>query len=112
MPATRAAIAGTVAELRDAPISDDVLTRAREPMLENLDNALKTNAGWLAYVDRAQTEPDRIERYVRSKEALKAITPAQLQAVAKQYLTPEAALEVNVLPEGVDDPVAGPQAPR
>lgn len=112
VPATRAAIAGTVAELRDAPISDDVLTRAREPMLENLDNALKTNAGWLAYVDRAQTEPDRIERYVRSKEALKAITPAQLQAVAKQYLTPEAALEVNVLPEGVDDPVAGPQAPR
>lgn len=104
--ATRAAILETVAALRDAPVSEDVLLRAREPAVEGIDNSLKTNAGWLTYVDRAQTEPDRIERYLRARELLKAITPAQLQALARQYLTAEGAVELNVLPEGIDDPVA------
>ena len=83
-----------------------MLTRAREPVLESYDNLLKTNGGWLGFVDRAQTEPDRIERYVKGKELLKAITPAQLQAVAQRYLKDGGAVEINVLPEGVDDPMA------
>ncbi|MFM5916713.1 MAG: M16 family metallopeptidase [Novosphingobium sp.] len=100
--ATKAAMAGTVASLRDAPVSDDVLLRARAPMLEAYDNALKTNAGWLTLVDRAQTEPDRIDRFVSGKERLKSVTAADLQALARQYLTPNGAVDVTVLPEGVD----------
>lgn len=107
LTATRAAILETVAALRDAPVSEDVLLRAREPVLEGIDNALKTNAGWLTLIDRAQTEPDRIERYLRSKELLKAITPAQIQALARTYLTAAGGVEFNVLPEGVDDPLTG-----
>ncbi len=105
VPATRAAITGTVAGLRDAPVSADVLTRAREPMLEGYDNLLKTNGGWLGFVDRAQTEPDRIERYVKGKDLLKAITPEQLQAAARRYLTPDGAVEIHVLPEDAVDPL-------
>ncbi|MFM5953028.1 MAG: M16 family metallopeptidase [Novosphingobium sp.] len=106
VPATRAAIAETIGALRDAPVSDDVLLRAREPMLEGLDNVLKTNSGWLTFVDRAQTEPDRIDRYVKSRERLQAVSPAEIQALAKRYLTADGAVEVDVLPEGVPDPVA------
>lgn len=105
LPATRAAIRETIAALRDAPVSEDVMLRAREPVLEGLDNTLKSNNGWLTFVDRAQTEPDRIDRYLRARELLKAITPAQLQALARQYLKDDAAVEFNVLPDGVDDPV-------
>ncbi|HCF25347.1 MULTISPECIES: M16 family metallopeptidase [unclassified Novosphingobium] len=105
VPATRAAMLETVGTMRDAPVTDDVLTRAREPLLEGLDNLLKSNAGWLSFVDRAQTEPEQMERYAKSKDLLKAITPAELQALAKTYLSAESALEVDVLPEGVDDPV-------
>ncbi len=104
--ATRQAMAGTIAGLRSAPVSDDVLLRARAPMLEAYDYALKTNAGWLTLVDRAQTEPDRIDRFVRGKERLQAITAKDLQALARQYLTPNGAVDVTVLPDGVDPPPA------
>lgn len=110
VPATRAAIRGVVTTLRDAPVSDDIIKRAREPMLERYDNLLKSNAGWMTFVDRAQTEPDDINRFQRSKEVLLAVTPADLQAVARQYLTADGAVEVNVLPHGVDDPVEGPNS--
>lgn len=105
VPATRAAIAETVEALRGSPVSEDVLLRAREPVVEALDNLLKSNAGWLTFVDRAQTEPDRIDRHARSKELLKAITPADIQAMARQYLAPAQAVEIDVLPEGVTDPI-------
>ena len=104
--ATKQAMAATIAGLRSAPISDDVMLRARAPMLEAYDNALKTNAGWLTLVDRAQTEPDRIDRFVRGKERLHAITAKDLQALARQYLTPDGAVDVTVLPEGIDPPSA------
>jgi zinc protease len=100
--ATKTAMAGTVAGLRDAPVSDDVLLRARAPMLEAYDNALKSNAGWLTLVDRAQTEPDRIDRFVHGKERLQAVTAKDLQALARKYLTPLGAVDVTVLPEGVE----------
>lgn len=98
--ATRAAIEETIAALRDAPVPEDTLLRARAPMLEGLENALKTNRGWLNLVDRAQSEPDRIERYLRARERAATITPAQLQALAVRYLTANGAVPVIVLPEG------------
>ncbi len=99
--ATRTAMLGTVADLRAAPVTADILLRAKAPLLEAFDNALKSNAGWLQLVDRAQTEPDRIERLVRGKERLQAISAKDLQAAATRYLTSTGAVEVTVLPEGV-----------
>ncbi len=110
LAAANAAIAATLAALRDKPISQDLLQRARAPLLESFDNALKTNGGWLVYVDRAQTEPDRIERQIKARERLLTITPARLQAVARQYLTADGAVAVEVLPDGMDD-AAPPPAP-
>jgi zinc protease len=102
--ATRAAIAETVAELRAAPVSDDVLQRARAPMVEAIDNGLKSNGGWMSLVDRAQTEPDEIERYLNARERLQAVTAADVQAMALRYLEPGQDVEVLVLPEGVAEP--------
>jgi zinc protease len=90
----------TIAALRTAPVSDDVLLRAKAPLLEAFDNALKSNVGWLLLVDRAQTEPDRIDRLLHGKERIAAITSADLQALARRYLTANRGLEVTVLPEG------------
>lgn len=102
--ATRLAIEEAVAELRDSVISADLLTRARQPMLEAYDNALKSNGGWLSLVDRAQTRSDRIERYLKGKARLMALTPLDVQLVALRYLAPRDAVEVLVLPEGVPAP--------
>ncbi|MCC6925357.1 insulinase family protein [Novosphingobium sp.] len=104
VPATRSAIAEALAELRDQPISDDLLKRAKAPMLEGYDNALKNNAGWLSIVDNAQTEPEWIERYVKGRERIMALSAKDVQAMARLYLTSIGGLEILVLPEGVDTP--------
>jgi zinc protease len=104
VPAAQAAIAETVASLRDAPVSDDILKRARQPMIEAHENALKSNRGWLTLVDRAQTEAERIARFQQVNTRLQAITSAQIQELARRYLGATHAVEVLVLPEGVDEP--------
>ncbi|MCB2060560.1 MAG: insulinase family protein [Novosphingobium sp.] len=111
VPATRAAIIETIAGLRKTPVNQDLLLRARQPMLETLDQALKSNRGWLALVDRAQTEPERIERYLKAKERLLALTAADVQAMASRYLDPAEVLEVLVLPEGTGEPAANTNSP-
>ncbi|PNU05769.1 M16 family metallopeptidase [Novosphingobium guangzhouense] len=104
VPATRAAIRQVVNELRAAPVSADILQRARQPLVEGLSNALKNNAGWMALVEHAQTRPDRIDRFQKARERLLALTPADMQAMAKRYLAPEAGLEVLALPRDVAEP--------
>jgi zinc protease len=106
VPATREAIAETVNELRAVPVSDDLIQRARAPMIEAIGNSLKSNGGWLSLVDRAQTEADEIDRYLKSKDQLLALTAADVQAVAQRYLAPNQEVEVLVLPEGVVEPKA------
>ena len=104
LAATRAAMLETVAALRDRPVSADVLQRAREPMLEALDNALKTNRSWLTLVDRAQTQADRIDRQLKARTRLAALTVADVQAMARQYLAPHRAVEIDTVPEGAAAP--------
>ena len=97
--AARAAMVGVVSALRDAPISDDVLQRARAPLAETYDNLLKTNAGWMGFVDRAQTQPDRLQRYVDAAGIIGGITASDVQAMALRYLDPAQRLEIVVLPQ-------------
>jgi zinc protease len=104
VPAARAAMAETIARLRDTPVSEDELQRARQPLVETYDNALKSNRGWMALTDRAQTEPDHIERYLKARDRLLALTAADVRAMAQRYLGAKDAVEVLVLPEGVEEP--------
>ncbi|WP_068074539.1 M16 family metallopeptidase [Novosphingobium lentum] len=102
--ATHDALDATMAGLVAAPVDADILDRARAPMLERLDNALKSNSGWLSLVSRAQTQADRIDRYRQARARLQAMTPADLQALAKRYLAPGKAVQIVVLPEGAPAP--------
>ncbi len=102
--ATRKAIIDALTRLRDNGIGEDRLIRARQPMIEQVQNALKSNSGWLALVDRAQTEPDRIARYLSAQSRLEALRAHDVRDMARRYLDPEAGLEILVLPEGVAAP--------
>ena len=104
VPAARAAIAEAIARLRDAPVSADELQRARQPMIEAQDNALKSNRGWMALTARAQSEADRIDRFLKAKERLLALTAKDIQTAAAHYLGGATGVEVLVLPEGVEEP--------
>ncbi|GGC36090.1 peptidase M16 [Novosphingobium marinum] len=101
---TRDALVDTVERLRSAPVDADLLQRARQPMVETFQNALKSNGGWLTLVDRAQSQPDRIERFLMAEDRLRALMPADVQSAAARWLVPEKRLEVLVLPEGTPAP--------
>ena len=104
LPATRSAMLDTVAGLRAAPVTADVLQRARQPLLEALVNGLKTDRGWLALVERAQSRPDRIARHRQAAAIVRDLTAEDLRAVAVRYLDPAAALEIAVIPTGAAVP--------
>lgn len=104
LPAARTAILATVAGLRGAPVDPDILLRARQPLLEAIENGLKTNRGWLSLVERAQSRPDRIDRQQRAAERLKQLTADDVLAMARRYLAPEAAIEIDTVSQGVTVP--------
>ncbi len=101
---TRAAIRAVVAQLAAAPVESDVIERARRPLLESYDNALKSNAGWLRLAGRAQSEAYRLDRFAQAKALMERVTPADLQALAARYLQSEAVVEILVLPTGDSQP--------
>ena len=107
----RAAILGLVEDLRQKPVDPDLLERARKPVLESYDNALKDLGGWMSLAERAQSEPERIDRFIAARDAIVAITPEELHAEALQYLDPAKAVEIHVVPgpnarapDGKDEP--------
>ena len=104
VPAVRAALAKTVQALNDAPIDADTLLRARAPMLERLDNQLKTNFGWLALTDRAQTRAQYLDRLKQAKARIAALTPADVQRETRKFLVPGKAVELLVLPDNAAVP--------
>ncbi len=101
---TRAALKSTMAMLVAGPIDPDLIARARAPMLQRIDNALKDNGGWLALVARAQSRPDRIARQTAAKALLTDITADDLQRAAARYLAPDRAVELLVLPAAAPTP--------
>ena len=98
--ATRSAIRAVMERLVSQPVDPDTLERARRPLLETYENALKSNAGWLQLAARAQTKAYRTDRFYAAKSVIGSITAADLQATAARYLAPAAAVEVLVRPAG------------
>ncbi len=93
----RAAIDAATAQLRSAPVSADLLVRARNPMLEHAGRSLRENGAWTGLVTRAQSDPSRLDRLLGLRARIAAITPAQLQALAVKYLTPQQRLDVKIV---------------
>lgn len=98
----RAAIHRMLDELRSQPVDPDKLDRARQPLLEDYDNLLKTLGGWMSLVDRAQSESDRLHRYSDAPGIIQQITRQEILATAQMYLAPAEAVELLVLPANGD----------
>ncbi|OYX66823.1 MAG: peptidase M16 [Sphingomonadales bacterium 32-64-17] len=100
----REAMLETLAKLRDGAIDEDLLLRARQPMLEAYDNLLDTNNGWLQIADEVQSEPWRTERFLTGRDKIAALTPADLTATAERFLVPDKRLEIAVMPRPAGQP--------
>ncbi len=95
----RGAVADLIADLQAGPLDADVIERARKPWLEEYNNTLKDLGGWLSLAARAQSEPERIDRFLAAPDTVRAITPEDLHQVALRYLAAGNAVEFVVLPE-------------
>jgi zinc protease len=102
-----AAFAKVAGTLRDKPVSDDMLARARAPMLENANKEKRQNSYWLRYVDEAQSEAERLDRIRTRDQLIRSVTAADLQALARQYLAANKTQRVRI----VSDKLQTAQAP-
>jgi zinc protease len=92
------AVDGIAATLAKAPPTEDIMNRARNPRLERIIRARRENGRWLALLDEAQSSPKDLDDYRNAEATLKAITPADIQALAKQYMSAKDALRVKIVP--------------
>lgn len=83
--------------LRDTPVSEDLILRARRPIAERLAKQDRDNASWLDIVQFAQGSPQRLDRWRQRTATIAAITPLDLQQLAREYLRDDAILEVRVI---------------
>lgn len=86
------------AQLRDQPISADELERARRPVIESLQRNRNGNEYWLSNLSGVQTEPTRLPAIRSVISDFERVTPEDLQAAARQYLTPERSWRARVVP--------------
>ncbi|MEP3050486.1 MAG: insulinase family protein [Erythrobacter sp.] len=104
--ATRAAVRTMLTQLSAEPLDQDILDRARQPLLETYDNLLKSLGGWMSLANRAQSQSARLDRYFAAPDVLNAITPEDIRRSAQQYLEPSAAVEIVVRPRDSDQTLA------
>jgi zinc protease len=99
-PATlRASIEAEIAALRDMPVDQAELDRARRTIeagklksLENIASRAGSIAQWVAYTG----DPDYLGEEL---DHLAKVTPATLQATAKKWLAPTAAVTMTITPD-------------
>jgi zinc protease len=97
----RAAILAMVEELQAGAITEDLIERARKPLLERHENALKDLGGWMMLVRTAASQPERIERYMAYPRVIGAMDADAIRARARQYVQGEDAVEFVVLPQAI-----------
>ena len=93
-----------IAQLQDKPVDakelERVKTQLRASRLKDLQSSL-SRARWLAQYTVTDNNPQLINTEL---DAMLAVTPAQIQAAAKKYLTPQnrAILEIQPAPKSAE----------
>ena len=84
--------------LRDGPVEQDELQRARKPLIENIQRQrASSNEWWLGTLSKVQEQPARAESIRIGLEQYAAITPAELQQLARKYLVEPKAWKMTVV---------------
>ena len=96
-----AAIDEIAASLRDKPVDDDLLNRARKPLLERIVLSRRENGYWLGVAGEAQLRPDKLDRVRKYEALLNAVTSAALQTAARKYLGADKELRISVMHESL-----------
>ena len=81
-------------------VTNDELERMLKPMINQLEVYVRKNSYWLRRVlMKSQEKPESLEWARTILDDYKSITVEDLNQVARQYLSPERSLAVQVLPQ-------------
>jgi zinc protease len=97
LPKLFTAVDAIAADLRDNPIGEDELNRARRPALERLRRSMADNGYWLTQLSEAQSDPASLDQTRNNIAVLEAVTAADLQRLAQHYLKPDTAWRAEVV---------------
>lgn len=88
-----------VTELQSGSFADDVVERARTPVIKSIEKARLANGYWQGAISDIQTEPRGLDALRSQLSDLQFVTRADLVAVAKQYLSSARRIEIRILPK-------------
>ena len=94
------------AGLRDTPVTDDEIRRARLSTIEGIRRSQANNGYWISALRGVQTDPTQLTAIRTAVSDLEAITPGDLQKAAQTYLLPDRAWRAQVTAEAVAAPAA------
>ena len=94
-----ASIREIAADLRDKPISEDELERAKKPRIDQIEKARVTNEYWVGALSGAQIDPRLLDATRSVLAGLSRVTPADVQRAAKTYLADDKSWLLLVKPE-------------
>lgn len=94
-----ASIRKIAADLRDKPITEDELERAKKPRIDSIEKARVTNEYWLGALSGAQDDPRLLDATRSVIAGLSRVTPADVQRAARTYLADDKSWLLLVKPE-------------
>jgi zinc protease len=89
-----------VTELKSGGLTEDVLARARTPLIKSIETDRLSNGFWLGALEDIQSEPRALQTIRTQLTDLEGITKDEVVAAAKGYLGARR-IEVRVLPGAV-----------
>jgi zinc protease len=96
-------LAEIIAEVKSGSFADDVLVRARTPVLKSAEKDRRTNGFWLGALEDIQSAPHVLEAIRTQLKDLETITKDEVVAAARTYLDDTRRIEVRVLPQAAAD---------
>lgn len=101
LPAFFKAMDDIVRKLRDEPVSEDELKRAREPLVAASLRSRNSNYWWMGQLTPLVDRPWYAPQALTGVTELESMTPADIQALARKYLRPDLAWKAEVLPQSM-----------
>lgn len=97
-----AAMEKIAADMAAGNITEDELQRARQPILEGVEENMSNNGAWMTIVSTAQTKPEFLPRFQNAADNYSAITTDDLIAAAKTYLDGSEPLKIRIISDKVE----------
>lgn len=94
-----ASIRKIAADLREKPVGEDELERAKKPRIDQIEKARVTNEYWLGALSGAQDDQRLLDATRSVLAGLARVTPADVQKAARTYLGDDQSWLLLVKPE-------------